>query len=82
MGALARVVIGMDRGIFGGYSTLIFTGWDHGIKGDRAIKMKQNNLRYQLQVSREKDEPDVLIILYNNSILFLSVAGGFRGGTD
>ncbi|XP_062847650.1 transmembrane channel-like protein 7 [Trichomycterus rosablanca] len=69
MGGLARVVIGMDKGRFGGYSALIFTGWDHGIEGDRAIKMKQNNLRYQLQVDLEEER-----IKQKNASLTLSQA--------
>uniref|UniRef100_A0A673K4J2 Transmembrane channel-like protein n=1 Tax=Sinocyclocheilus rhinocerous TaxID=307959 RepID=A0A673K4J2_9TELE len=35
----------------GGYSMLVFTGWDHGLQGDRATKLKQNNLRHRLQAA-------------------------------
>lgn len=50
MGSMARAVVATGGGVVGGYSILVFTGWDHGLQGDRAAKLKQNNLRYQLQV--------------------------------
>lgn len=50
MGGVARVVMAMDGGRLGGYSVLVFTGWDYGLQDQRASKVKHNNLRYHLQV--------------------------------
>lgn len=50
MGGVARLVVAMDGGRLGGYSVLVFTGWDHGLQDQRATKVKHNNLRYRLQV--------------------------------
>ncbi|KAK2855401.1 hypothetical protein Q7C36_007270 [Tachysurus vachellii] len=55
MGGVARVVIAMDGGRLGGYSVLVFTGWDHGLQDQRAVKVKHNNLRYRLQVDLEEE---------------------------
>ncbi|XP_016372246.1 transmembrane channel-like protein 7 [Sinocyclocheilus rhinocerous] len=55
MGGTARLVIVMGGGAVGGYSMLVFTGWDHGLQGDRATKLKQNNLRHRLQVDLEEE---------------------------
>uniref|UniRef100_A0A9J8DJX7 Transmembrane channel-like protein n=1 Tax=Cyprinus carpio carpio TaxID=630221 RepID=A0A9J8DJX7_CYPCA len=43
------------KGHLGGYSMLVFTGWDHGLQGNRATKLKQNNLRHRLQVDLEEE---------------------------
>lgn len=51
MGGVARLVMAMDGGRLGGYSVLVFTGWDHGLQDERAARVKHNNLRYRLQVS-------------------------------
>lgn len=53
MGGVARAVVATGGGAVGGYSMLVFTGWDHGLQGGRAAKLKQSNLRYQLQVPSE-----------------------------
>ncbi|KAK3571761.1 hypothetical protein QTP86_018721 [Hemibagrus guttatus] len=55
MGRVARVVMAMDGGRLGGYSVLVFTGWDHGLQEKRAVKVKHNNLRYRLQVDLEEE---------------------------
>ncbi|XP_055066390.2 transmembrane channel-like protein 7 isoform X2 [Misgurnus anguillicaudatus] len=55
MGSVARAVVAAGGGAVGNYSMLVFTGWDHGLQGDRATKLKQNNLRYQLQVDLEEE---------------------------
>ncbi|XP_052003199.1 transmembrane channel-like protein 7 [Xyrauchen texanus] len=55
MGSVARVVVATGGGAVGGYSMLVFSGWDHGLQGDRATKLKQNNLRYRLQVDLEEE---------------------------
>lgn len=55
MGVSARLVIVTGGGAAGGYSMLVFTGWDHGLQGDRATKLKQNNVRHRLQVDLEEE---------------------------
>ncbi|TSL82552.1 Transmembrane channel-like protein 7 [Bagarius yarrelli] len=55
MGGVARVVMAMDGGRLGGYSVIVFTGWDHGLQDQRAANVKQNNLRYRLQVDLEEE---------------------------
>ncbi|XP_048009325.1 transmembrane channel-like protein 7 [Megalobrama amblycephala] len=55
MGGTARVAVVTGGGAAGGYSILVFTGWDHGLQGHRATKLKQNNFRYRLQVDLEEE---------------------------
>ncbi|XP_065154390.1 transmembrane channel-like protein 7 isoform X2 [Paramisgurnus dabryanus] len=55
MGSVARAVVATGEVAVGNYSMLVFTGWDHGLQGDRATNLKQNNLRYQLQVDLEEE---------------------------
>lgn len=55
MGRVARIVMAMDGGRLGGYSVLVFTGWDHGLQEQQAAKVKHNNLRYRLQVDLEEE---------------------------
>uniref|UniRef100_A0A8C2D8X2 Transmembrane channel-like protein n=1 Tax=Cyprinus carpio TaxID=7962 RepID=A0A8C2D8X2_CYPCA len=55
MGDTARLVVVTGGGAVGGYSMLVFTGWDHGLQGNRATKLKQNNLRHRLQVDLEEE---------------------------
>ncbi|XP_030641330.1 transmembrane channel-like protein 4 [Chanos chanos] len=55
MGSALRVITAAGGGAVGGYSTLVFTGWDHGLQGDRATKLKQQNLRHQFQVELEEE---------------------------
>ncbi|XP_026107763.1 transmembrane channel-like protein 7 isoform X2 [Carassius auratus] len=55
MGGTARLVVVTGGGAVGGYSMLVFTGWDHGLQGDRTTKLKQNNLRHRLQVDLEEE---------------------------
>ncbi|XP_017321089.1 transmembrane channel-like protein 7 [Ictalurus punctatus] len=55
MGGVARLVMAMDGGRLGGYSVLVFTGWDHGLQDERAARVKHNNLRYRLQVDLEEE---------------------------
>ncbi|KAK2902870.1 hypothetical protein QQF64_010266 [Cirrhinus molitorella] len=56
MGGTARLVVVTGRGAAGGYSMQVFTGWDHGLQGDRATKLKQNNLRHRLKVDLEEEK--------------------------
>lgn len=51
MGRVAQLVMAMDGGPLGGYSVLVFTGWDHGLQDQLTAKVKHNNLRYRLQVN-------------------------------
>lgn len=53
MGGTARVAVVTGGGATGGYSTLVFTGWDHGLQGDRTTNLKQSNFRNRLQVCLE-----------------------------
>lgn len=55
MGSAARVAVATVGGAAGNYSKLVFTGWDYGCQGDRATRLKQNNIRYQLQVDLEEE---------------------------
>ncbi|XP_050987921.1 LOW QUALITY PROTEIN: transmembrane channel-like protein 7 [Labeo rohita] len=55
MGSTARLVVVTGSGATGGYSMQVFTGWDHGLQGDRATKLKHNNLRHQLKVDLEEE---------------------------
>ncbi|XP_066538396.1 transmembrane channel-like protein 4 [Hoplias malabaricus] len=55
MGSMTRIMVAVGGGAGGGYSMLVFTGWDYGLQGERATKLKQNNLRYQLQVDLEEE---------------------------
>ncbi|XP_067304514.1 transmembrane channel-like protein 7 [Pseudorasbora parva] len=55
MGGTARVAVVTGGGATGSYSMLVFTGWDHGLQGDGATKLKQNNFRYRLQVDLEEE---------------------------
>ncbi|KAF7708072.1 transmembrane channel-like protein 7 isoform X2 [Silurus meridionalis] len=55
MGGVVRLVVAMDGGRLGGYSVLVFTGWDHGLQDPGAAKVKHNNLRYCLQVDLEEE---------------------------
>ncbi|KAL4616692.1 transmembrane channel-like protein 4 [Arapaima gigas] len=55
MGAVVRIVVKTGGGAVGSYSRQAFTGWDFGLQGDRAVKLKQNNIRYQLQMDLEEE---------------------------
>ncbi|XP_076827295.1 transmembrane channel-like protein 7 isoform X2 [Brachyhypopomus gauderio] len=55
MGNMARIVVAMGGGTKGRYTMLIFTGWDYGLQEERAIRLKQSNMRYQLQVDLEEE---------------------------
>ncbi|KAI1885870.1 hypothetical protein AGOR_G00208220 [Albula goreensis] len=55
MGSVIRVTVKTGGRTVGGYSMLVFTGWDYGLQGDRATKLKQNNIRYKLQVDLEEE---------------------------
>ncbi|XP_060776360.1 transmembrane channel-like protein 7 isoform X1 [Neoarius graeffei] len=55
MGRVAQLVMAMDGGPLGGYSVLVFTGWDHGLQDQLTAKVKHNNLRYRLQVDLEEE---------------------------
>ncbi len=71
MGDTARLVVVTGGGAVGGYSMLVFTGWDHGLQGDRATKLKQNNLRHRLQVcALEKSMKLSSSILYENTVSY------------
>ncbi|KAL2084900.1 hypothetical protein ACEWY4_020418 [Coilia grayii] len=55
MGGVARVAVATGGGAAGGYSMMVFTGWDYGLQGGCATRLKQNNIRYQLQVDLEEE---------------------------
>ncbi|XP_061072013.1 transmembrane channel-like protein 7 [Conger conger] len=55
MGGAIRIAVKTGGKAVGGYSMLLFTGWDYGLQGDRAIKLKHNNIRYRLQVDLEEE---------------------------
>lgn len=50
MGTAVRVAVATGGGATGSYSRILFTGWDYGCQGDRATKLKQKSIHYQLQV--------------------------------
>lgn len=50
MGSALRVAVATGSGAAGSYSKMVFTGWDYGCQGDRATKLKQKSIHYQLQV--------------------------------
>lgn len=78
MGTAARVAVatGSSTGV-SSYSMIVFTGWDYSCLGDRATKLKQKNILYQLQVRRdlsyltgwsagkEKCDPHVAALLHS-----------------
>ncbi|MBN3317571.1 TMC7 protein, partial [Atractosteus spatula] len=53
-GGLVRVVVATGGGAGGGYSLQVLAGWDHGLQGDRATRLRQSGLRYQLQMDLEE----------------------------
>nr|XP_046256124.1 transmembrane channel-like protein 7 [Scatophagus argus] len=55
MGTAARVAVATGGGAVGNYSMAVFTSWDYGCLGDRATKLKQKNIHYQLQVDLEEE---------------------------
>ncbi|XP_063055935.1 transmembrane channel-like protein 7, partial [Engraulis encrasicolus] len=55
MGGVWRDAVATGGGTAGGYSMMVFTGWDYGLQGSRAIKLKQNNIHFQLQVDLEEE---------------------------
>lgn len=50
MGTAARVAVATGGTAVGNYTMIVFTSWDFGCLGDRATKLKQKNIHYQLQV--------------------------------
>uniref|UniRef100_A0A673KF89 Transmembrane channel-like protein n=1 Tax=Sinocyclocheilus rhinocerous TaxID=307959 RepID=A0A673KF89_9TELE len=68
----------------GGYSMLVFTGWDHGLQGDRATKLKQNNLRHRLQVCAASLTLGQTVSLYAlrvflNLVVLILIGAAFYG---
>ncbi|XP_068180870.1 transmembrane channel-like protein 7 isoform X2 [Antennarius striatus] len=55
LGTAARVAVAKGGHTVGNYSMIVFTGWDYGCLGDRATKLKQKNIHYQLQVDLEEE---------------------------
>ncbi|KAM4601041.1 transmembrane channel-like protein 7 [Polymixia lowei] len=55
MGTAARVAVATGGAAAGSYSRIVFTGWDYGCLGDRATKLKQKSIHYQLQVDLEEE---------------------------
>lgn len=55
MGTTARVAVATGVSAEGTYSMIVFTGWDYGSSGDRATKLKQQNIYYRLQVDLEEE---------------------------
>ncbi|XP_030606402.1 transmembrane channel-like protein 7 [Archocentrus centrarchus] len=90
MGTAARVAVatgGSSR--VGIYSMIVFTGWDYGCLGDRATKLKQKNILYQLQVDLEeqrlkKHEANLStsqkVFLYSLRVFMGILSLGFIGG--
>ncbi|KAJ8354889.1 hypothetical protein SKAU_G00224560 [Synaphobranchus kaupii] len=54
-GGAIRIAVKTGGKAVGGYSMLVFTGWDYGLQGGRAMQLKQNSIRYQLQVELEEE---------------------------
>nr|XP_004541231.2 transmembrane channel-like protein 4 [Maylandia zebra] len=90
MGTAARVAVatGSSTGV-SSYSMIVFTGWDYSCLGDRATKLKQKNILYQLQVdleeeSRKRHKADLStskkVILYSLRVLMTFLSLGFIGG--
>uniref|UniRef100_A0A3P8SGW7 Transmembrane channel-like protein n=1 Tax=Amphiprion percula TaxID=161767 RepID=A0A3P8SGW7_AMPPE len=86
MGTAARVTVATGGGAVGNYSSIVFTGWDYGCLGDRATKLKQNNIRYQLQVDLEEERlkqqaaaltASQKLLLYSLRVSMFFVAVGF-----
>ncbi|KAM8827126.1 transmembrane channel-like protein 7 isoform 1-T1 [Synchiropus picturatus] len=55
MGSVARVAVATGGSAVGNYSMIVFTSWDYGFLGDRDTKLKQNSIRYRLQVELEEE---------------------------
>ncbi|XP_059196022.1 transmembrane channel-like protein 7 isoform X2 [Centropristis striata] len=55
MGTAARVAVATGGSAVGNYSMIVFTSWDYGCPGERATKLKQKNIHYQLQVDLEEE---------------------------
>ncbi|XP_061572953.1 transmembrane channel-like protein 7 isoform X2 [Cololabis saira] len=55
MGSAARVAVATGGSTVVNYSMIVFTGWDYGCLGDKATKLKQKNIHYQLQVDLEEE---------------------------
>lgn len=55
MGGVMRLAVSTGGGAAEDYSMMVFTGWDYGLQGDRATKLKRNNIRYQLKVHTMQD---------------------------
>uniref|UniRef100_A0A3Q4G958 Transmembrane channel-like protein n=1 Tax=Neolamprologus brichardi TaxID=32507 RepID=A0A3Q4G958_NEOBR len=85
---ITRSVPRLSTGV-SSYSMIVFTGWDYSCLGDRATKLKQKNILYQLQVdleeeSRKRHEADLStskkVILYSLRVLMTFLSFGFIGG--
>ncbi|XP_061531454.1 LOW QUALITY PROTEIN: transmembrane channel-like protein 7 [Phycodurus eques] len=55
LGMAARVAVATGGSAVGNYSLIVFTAWDYSCLGDRATKLKQKNIHYQLQVDLEEE---------------------------
>lgn len=73
MGGVMRLAVTTGGGAAGGYSMMVFTGWDYGLQGDRATELKRKNIRYQLQVDLEEDR----IRLKAQSLTLLQTVGQY-----
>uniref|UniRef100_UPI0037E866E9 transmembrane channel-like protein 7 n=1 Tax=Semicossyphus pulcher TaxID=241346 RepID=UPI0037E866E9 len=84
MGTAARVAVATGGTTVGNYSMIVFTGWDYGCLGDRATKLKQQNIHYQLQVDLEEESlkkrtasltlsQKILLISIRVSMIFVSL---------
>ncbi|XP_034553259.1 transmembrane channel-like protein 4 [Notolabrus celidotus] len=85
MGTAARVAVATGGSTVGNYSMIVFTSWDYGCLGDRATKLKQKNIHYQLQVDLEEEtrkkrtaslELKQKMVLYSVRVLLLLVSLG------
>ncbi|XP_035527485.1 transmembrane channel-like protein 7 [Morone saxatilis] len=85
MGTAARVAVATGGSAVGNYSMIVFTSWDYGCLGDRATKLKQKNIHYQLQVDLEEERIKKRaasltlkqkVVLYSLRVLMCLVAFG------
>ncbi|KPP78440.1 hypothetical protein Z043_102058, partial [Scleropages formosus] len=45
MGAVVRIAVKTGGGAVGGYSRMVFTGWDFGLQGNRAVDLEDERLK-------------------------------------
>ncbi|MGH0172248.1 UNVERIFIED_CONTAM: hypothetical protein FKN15_068612 [Acipenser sinensis] len=50
-----KLAVVTGDGDLSSYSMSVFCGWDFGLEGEQAARLKQNSIRYELQVELEED---------------------------